>query len=74
MTADESAAPPATSPTSDVRTVRLANAVDFPGFRRACRALWAEQVAPERVVWLCADDAEGDLFETRGDDAGAAAS
>jgi DNA polymerase len=49
---------------ADVRTVRLASAVDLAGFRRACRRLWAEQVAPERVVWQCADDAEGDLFES----------
>jgi len=74
MTADGGAAPPATSPASDVRTVRLASAVDFAGFRRACRALWADQVAPERVVWQCADDAEGDLFEARDDAAVAAAS
>ncbi len=47
-----------------VRTVRLASAVDFAGFRRACRALWAEQVVPEHVVWHCADEAEGDLFES----------
>jgi DNA polymerase len=66
MTADGGAPLPATSPASDVRTVRLASAVDFAGFRRACRALWAEQVAPERVVWQCADDAEGDLFEAPG--------
>jgi DNA polymerase len=64
MTADVGASLPAGSPAGDVRTVRLASAVDFAGFRRACRALWAEQVAPERVVWQCADDAEGDLFES----------
>jgi DNA polymerase len=63
MTADASASLPTPSPASDVRTVRLASAIDFAGFRRACRALWAEQVVPERVVWHCADDAEGDLFE-----------
>jgi uracil-DNA glycosylase len=45
------------------RTITLASAIDFPGFRHACRVLWAEQVAPERVIWHCADDAEGDLFE-----------
>jgi probable DNA metabolism protein len=50
--------------TATVRTVRLASTVDFAGFRRACRALWADQVAPEHVVWQCADDAEGDLFES----------
>jgi len=72
MTADASASPPATSPPSDVRTVRLASAVDFAGFRCACRALWAEQVAPERVVWRCADDSEGDLFEASSEGAAAA--
>jgi len=46
-----------------LREVRLASAVDFAGFRRACRQLWAEQVAPDRVAWHCADDVEGDLFE-----------
>ena len=46
-----------------LRTVTLASAVDFAGFRRACRQLWAEQVAPERVSWHSADDAEGDLFD-----------
>ena len=45
------------------RTITLASAVDFAGFRRACRTLWAEQVAPDQVSWHCADDAEGDLFE-----------
>ncbi|HZW76126.1 MAG TPA: TIGR03915 family putative DNA repair protein, partial [Caldimonas sp.] len=63
MTADASTSLPTPSPAGDVRTVRLASAIDFAGFRRACRALWAEQVVPERVVWHCADDAEGDLFE-----------
>jgi probable DNA metabolism protein len=46
-----------------LRTITLASAVDFEGFRRACRLLWAEQVAPEHVSWHSADDAEGDLFE-----------
>ncbi|MBV9891933.1 MAG: UdgX family uracil-DNA binding protein [Rhizobacter sp.] len=64
MTADAGAPSLATSASRGVRTVRLASAVDFAGFRRACRVLWAEQVAPERVVWQCADDAEGDLFES----------
>src|SRR6478672_3848710 len=48
----------------ELRTVTLAGAVDFAGFRRACRQLWAEQIAPDRVNWRCADDAEGDLFDT----------
>ena len=47
-----------------LRAVSLANAVDFEGFRNACRRLWAEQVAPEHVSWHCADDAEGDLFDS----------
>ncbi|HEV7577833.1 MAG TPA: UdgX family uracil-DNA binding protein [Caldimonas sp.] len=60
MTATAAAATPAPA----LRTVTLASAVDFAGFRRACRQLWAEQVAPERVAWHCADDAESDLFAT----------
>ena len=51
------------SPALELRTVTLAGAVDFAGFRRACRQLWAEQVAPERVNWRSSDDAEGDLFD-----------
>jgi len=43
--------------------VTLADATDFAGFRRACRELWAAQVAPEHVSWHCADDAELDLFD-----------
>ena len=73
MTAAGSTSPPTIAPASDVRTVRLAGAVDFAGFRAACRALWAEQVVPERVVWQCADDIEADLFEAGGDDAPATA-
>ena len=46
-----------------LRTVTLASATDFAGFRRACRTLWAEQIAPDRVSWHCADDVEVDLFE-----------
>ena len=52
------------TPSPALRAVTLASAVDFAGFRRACRQLWAEQVAPDHVSWHCADDAEGDLFET----------
>jgi uracil-DNA glycosylase len=59
---DLAAAAGGVAPTVDLRTVRLASAVDFDGFRRACRRLWAEQVAPDRVVWQSADDAESDLF------------
>jgi len=46
------------------RSITLASAVDFDGFRRACRVLWAEQVEPARVGWHTADDAEADLFAT----------
>jgi DNA polymerase len=70
MAADERAALLATGPlgsATDVRTVRLASAVDFAGFRRACRRLWADQIAPEHVVWHAADDPESDLFESDGD-------
>ncbi len=48
---------------STLRSVTLASAVDFVGFRRACRELWQEQVGPDRVSWHCADDAEVDLFK-----------
>ena len=50
-----------------LRSVALASAVDLDGFRRACRRLWAEQVAPDHVGWHTADDVEGDLFEGGGD-------
>ncbi|MEP6740246.1 MAG: UdgX family uracil-DNA binding protein [Caldimonas sp.] len=46
-----------------VRSIGLAGATDFEGFRRACRMLWAAQVAPERVSWHTADDVEAELFE-----------
>ncbi|HEX7436144.1 MAG TPA: UdgX family uracil-DNA binding protein [Caldimonas sp.] len=48
-------------------TVRLANAVDLAGFRRACRKLWAEQIEPDGVDWHTADGAEANRL-----DAGAA--
>ena len=57
---------------SEPRSVTLASSTDLDGFRQACRRLWAEQVAPERVAWHTADDAEGDLFESSAP-AGAAA-
>ena len=44
------------------RTVSLAHATDFEGFRAACRALWAAQVEPGRVDWHTVDEIEGDLF------------
>ena len=46
----------------DLRTVTLASATDFEGFRRACRVLWADQVGPDRVTWRTAQDSEADLF------------
>jgi probable DNA metabolism protein len=49
-------------PDEDVRVVTLASAIDFEGFRRACRALWADQVGPDRVSWSTAQDPEADLF------------
>ncbi len=42
-------------PVPEPRTVTLASGGDFEGFRRACRQLWAEQVAPERVTWRTCD-------------------
>jgi len=45
------------------RSITLADAIDLDGFRRACRALWAEQVEPGRIAWHTAEDAEGDLFD-----------
>jgi len=56
-------AAPTAAASTDVRSVTLSGAVDLDGFRRACRRLWAEQVAPDRVTWHAADDAEGDLFQ-----------
>ena len=49
-----------------LRSISLASAIDFDGFRRACRDLWARQIAPDHVSWHTADDIEGDLFD--GDD------
>jgi len=49
-------------PDEDVRAVTLASAIDFEGFRRACRALWADQVGPDRVSWSTAQDPEADLI------------
>ncbi|HEX2540754.1 MAG TPA: UdgX family uracil-DNA binding protein [Caldimonas sp.] len=58
----------AAGPRTEPRSVTLASAVDFEGFRRACRQLWAAQVPPDSVSWHTADDAESDLFERDGDD------
>ena len=46
-----------------LRSVTLASEVDLDGFRRACRTLWSEQVAPELVSWRTAHDAEAGLFD-----------
>jgi DNA polymerase len=46
----------------DMRTVTLASATDLEGFRRACRALWVEKIAPNHVTWRTAPDAEAGLF------------
>jgi len=54
---------PTATPQAALRTVTLASATDFAGFRRACRELWAAQVTPDRVTWHCADDPELDLFD-----------
>ena len=59
-------ASPAPADTNGLRSVTLAGAADFEGFRRACRSLWAHQVEPDRVSWHTADDAEADLFEGAG--------
>ena len=63
MAAEHSASSAANDGRSALRSITLASAIDFGGFRRACRQLWAKQVAPEHVTWHTADDAEADLFE-----------
>jgi uracil-DNA glycosylase family protein len=37
-----------------MHTITLASAIDFEGFRSACRALWSQQAEPSRVVWRLA--------------------
>jgi len=44
------------------RTVTLPHPTDWPGFRRAARALVQAGVAPGQVDWRVAGDAAGDLF------------
>jgi probable DNA metabolism protein len=44
-----------------MQVVRLASETDFPGWRRAARALRAGQVAPEETLWTV-DGSGGDLF------------
>jgi DNA polymerase len=46
------------------RSVRLASAIDFDGFRQACRRLWAARVEPALVSWHTDDDNGAALFET----------
>lgn len=46
-----------------LQSVRLDDAVDLEGFRRAGRRLLAAGVAPERVSWHVATADEGDLFD-----------
>ena len=45
------------------RHVTLESEIDLDGFRRACRSLWAEQVAPDRVGWHTAGEVEAGLFD-----------
>ena len=56
-----------------LRSIALASAVDLDGFRRACRHLWSEQIAPDRLSWHTADDVEGDLFDFGSEDVAATA-
>jgi uracil-DNA glycosylase family protein len=37
-----------------MHTVLLASAIDFEGFRSACRALWTAQIEPGQVAWRIA--------------------
>ena len=48
-----------------VRHVTLESEIDLDGFRRACRSLWAEQIAPDRVGWQTAHDVEAELFDAK---------
>lgn len=54
---------------SALRTVLLAHADDWEGFRSAARNLLRADVPPESIDWRIADDAQGylDLFGTAGD-------
>ena len=45
-----------------MHTVTLAHPTDWPGFRRAARALAQAGVPPQEVQWRTAQDAEHDLF------------
>ncbi len=46
----------------DCHTVTLDHPTDWPGFRKAARALVQANVPPQRVAWRCAGDAEPELF------------
>ena len=54
---------------SALKTVLLAHADDWEGFRSAARNLLCADVHPESIHWRIADDAQGhlDLFGTAGD-------
>ena len=43
-------------------SITLDHPTDWPGFRRAARALWQAGVLPEHVDWFTAGDAADDLF------------
>jgi DNA polymerase len=42
-----------------MHAVTLASAIDFEGFRGACRALWSQQIAPAEVDWRLAPTESG---------------
>jgi uracil-DNA glycosylase family protein len=50
-----------------MRTITLASAIDLEGFRRACRALWAAQVQPDRVDWRVAPAGTHELVGSDGE-------
>ena len=54
-------------------TITLDHPTDWPGFRRAARALVQAGVAPAHVDWFTAGDAADDLFAARGSEAAPAA-
>ncbi len=50
-----------------MHTITLAHPTDWPGFRRAARALAQAGVPPQEVLWRTAQDAEHDLFAAPAD-------
>lgn len=54
-------------------SVTLDHPTDWPGFRRAARALVQAGVLPEQVDWFTASDAAGDLFASHGSEHAATA-